>query len=101
MDIVILNRGLMTSTTPELAHPNKSHPPHAGGAALFPLVLYRPYTFLGWAGPVWVFLHHTSVKAFDPPTYDLTCSRPNTRRIFSGIRLRTWNPPAQSRDIDK
>ncbi|GBN67265.1 hypothetical protein AVEN_146049-1 [Araneus ventricosus] len=25
-----------------------------------------------------------------PPTYDLTCSRPNTRRIFSGIGFRTW-----------
>ncbi|GBN61042.1 hypothetical protein AVEN_131408-1 [Araneus ventricosus] len=32
------------------------------------------------------------------PTYDLTCSRPNTRRIFSRIWFRTWSPPAsQSR----
>ncbi|GBO34672.1 hypothetical protein AVEN_136780-1 [Araneus ventricosus] len=27
-----------------------------------------------------------------PPTYDLTCNRPHTRRIFSGIVFRTWNP---------
>ncbi|GBM86257.1 hypothetical protein AVEN_264508-1 [Araneus ventricosus] len=26
--------------------------------------------------------------------YDLTCNRPHTRRIFSGIGSRTWNPPA-------
>ncbi|GBM07014.1 hypothetical protein AVEN_63460-1 [Araneus ventricosus] len=26
-------------------------------------------------------------------TYDLTCNRPNTRRIFSEIRFRTWKPP--------
>ncbi|GBN45487.1 hypothetical protein AVEN_20430-1 [Araneus ventricosus] len=28
------------------------------------------------------------------PTYDLTCNRPHTRRIFSGIWFRTWSPPA-------
>ncbi|GBN27063.1 hypothetical protein AVEN_253971-1 [Araneus ventricosus] len=27
-------------------------------------------------------------------TYDLTCNRPHTRRIFSGIGFRAWNPPA-------
>ncbi|GBM00179.1 hypothetical protein AVEN_58992-1, partial [Araneus ventricosus] len=27
-------------------------------------------------------------------TYDLTCNRPHTRRFFSGIGSRTWNPPA-------
>ncbi|GBL78136.1 hypothetical protein AVEN_143420-1 [Araneus ventricosus] len=32
-------------------------------------------------------------------TYDLACNRPHTRRIFSGSRFRTWNPPAQSRDL--
>ncbi|GBM22947.1 hypothetical protein AVEN_172300-1 [Araneus ventricosus] len=26
-------------------------------------------------------------------TYDLACNRPHTRRIFSGIGFRTWNPP--------
>ncbi|GBM98301.1 hypothetical protein AVEN_217698-1 [Araneus ventricosus] len=30
-------------------------------------------------------------------TYDLTCNRPHTRRIFSGIGSRTWNPPASTR----
>ncbi|GBM46717.1 hypothetical protein AVEN_48366-1, partial [Araneus ventricosus] len=30
-----------------LIAPNKSRHPHAGGAALSPLVLYRPYTLLG------------------------------------------------------
>ncbi|GBO37710.1 hypothetical protein AVEN_15254-1 [Araneus ventricosus] len=27
-------------------------------------------------------------------TYDLACNRPHTRRIFSGIGFRAWNPPA-------
>ncbi|GBL77722.1 hypothetical protein AVEN_152940-1 [Araneus ventricosus] len=27
-------------------------------------------------------------------TYDLACSRPHTRRIFSGIAFRAWNSPA-------
>ncbi|GBL96774.1 hypothetical protein AVEN_118919-1 [Araneus ventricosus] len=26
--------------------------------------------------------------------YDLACKRLHTRRIFSGIGFRTWNPPA-------
>ncbi|GBM18164.1 hypothetical protein AVEN_151707-1 [Araneus ventricosus] len=26
--------------------------------------------------------------------YDLACNRPHTRRIFSGIGVRSWNPPA-------
>ncbi|GBM55679.1 hypothetical protein AVEN_188301-1 [Araneus ventricosus] len=34
---------------------------------------------------------------FSPPTYDLACSRPNTRRIFSGFRFRTWNLKAPER----
>ncbi|GBL87660.1 hypothetical protein AVEN_81292-1 [Araneus ventricosus] len=29
-----------------------------------------------------------------PPTFDLTCNRPNTRRIFIGIGCRSWNSPA-------
>ncbi|GBN74366.1 hypothetical protein AVEN_111400-1, partial [Araneus ventricosus] len=33
--------------------------------------------------------------AFCLPKYDLTCNRPNTRRIFSGIGFRTRSPPAQ------
>ncbi|GBL80391.1 hypothetical protein AVEN_92295-1 [Araneus ventricosus] len=27
-----------------------------------------------------------------PSTYDLACKSPNTRRTFSGIGFRTWNP---------
>ncbi|GBM73257.1 hypothetical protein AVEN_158617-1 [Araneus ventricosus] len=46
--------------------PNKSRPPHAGGAAVSPLVLYRPYTLLGLVGPVWVFLHHTYGRTLYP-----------------------------------
>ncbi|GBN06909.1 hypothetical protein AVEN_201378-1 [Araneus ventricosus] len=29
-------------------------------------------------------------------THDLACNRPHTRRIFSGIGSRTWNPPDYS-----
>ncbi|GBL75238.1 hypothetical protein AVEN_194470-1 [Araneus ventricosus] len=35
-------------------------------------------------------------KDVRPLTYDLTCNRPNTRRISSGIRFRTWDPPGYS-----
>ncbi|GBN33999.1 hypothetical protein AVEN_143996-1, partial [Araneus ventricosus] len=27
-----------------------------------------------------------------PPTYDLTCNRPNTQCIYSGIGFRAWTP---------
>ncbi|GBM14183.1 hypothetical protein AVEN_61000-1 [Araneus ventricosus] len=38
----------MTRTTPELAYPSSNFlTPHAGGAALSPVVLSRPYTLLG------------------------------------------------------
>ncbi|GBN71404.1 hypothetical protein AVEN_90135-1 [Araneus ventricosus] len=62
-DLVILNHGQMTRTTPELApfSPNFHATPTGGRLAT---------------------------------TYDLTCNRPHTRRIFSGIGSRTWNPPA-------
>ncbi|GBN46333.1 hypothetical protein AVEN_105993-1 [Araneus ventricosus] len=33
-------------------------------------------------------------RTFDLLTYDSTCNRPKTRRVFSGIGFRTWNPPA-------
>ncbi|GBM40258.1 hypothetical protein AVEN_201152-1 [Araneus ventricosus] len=33
------------------------------------------------------------------PTYDLSCNRPNTRRIFGGIGFRTWNTPALNPDL--
>ncbi|GBL84706.1 hypothetical protein AVEN_191151-1 [Araneus ventricosus] len=31
-------------------------------------------------------------------TYDIACSRPHTRRIFSEIGFRAWSPLAHSRD---
>ncbi|GBN08030.1 hypothetical protein AVEN_266337-1 [Araneus ventricosus] len=42
-----------------------------------------------------------NVNATDiwPLTYDLTCNRPNTRRIFSGTVFRTCNPPPKRRDL--
>ncbi|GBL56692.1 hypothetical protein AVEN_229565-1 [Araneus ventricosus] len=33
------------------------------------------------------------------PTYDLTCNRPNTKRIFSGIGFRTWNPDTEAETL--
>ncbi|GBM11222.1 hypothetical protein AVEN_267799-1 [Araneus ventricosus] len=38
--------------------------------------------------------HSTPTGGRLTTTYDLTCNRPHTRRIFSGIGFRTWNPPA-------
>ncbi|GBN12572.1 hypothetical protein AVEN_21969-1 [Araneus ventricosus] len=38
--------------------------------------------------------HATPTRGRLAPTYDLACNRPHTRRIFSGIGFRTWNPPA-------
>ncbi|GBM00423.1 hypothetical protein AVEN_179232-1 [Araneus ventricosus] len=35
----------------------------------------------------------TPTEGHLPRTYDLTCNRPNTRRIFSEIGFRSWNPP--------
>ncbi|GBM43729.1 hypothetical protein AVEN_178000-1, partial [Araneus ventricosus] len=47
-----------------------------------------------WAAiPLSNLPHHS--KARLASTYDLTCNRSDTRRIFSGIRFRAWNPPAQ------
>ncbi|GBN61250.1 hypothetical protein AVEN_128969-1 [Araneus ventricosus] len=61
-DLVILNHGQMTRTTPELA-------------------------------PTFPNFHATPTGGRMATTYDLTCNRPHTRRIFSGIGFRTWNPP--------
>ncbi|GBM88275.1 hypothetical protein AVEN_179761-1 [Araneus ventricosus] len=61
--------------------PNKSRPPHAGGALpAGPL----PALHSSWVG-------RASVGIFT--TLDLTCIRPNTRWTFSGIRFRTWTSP--------
>ncbi|GBN63813.1 hypothetical protein AVEN_190365-1 [Araneus ventricosus] len=62
-DLVILNLGQMTRTTPELAPPSPN-------------------------------FHATPTGGRLTTTFDLTCNRPHTRRIFSGIGSRTWNPPA-------
>ncbi|GBM74257.1 hypothetical protein AVEN_28866-1 [Araneus ventricosus] len=71
--------------------PNKSRPPHAGGAALFPLVLYRPCTFLGSPGQCEYFCA-TLAGGRLATAYDLACSRPHARRIFGGIGFRTGDP---------
>ncbi|GBN45271.1 hypothetical protein AVEN_149341-1 [Araneus ventricosus] len=39
-------------------------------------------------------IHATSTGGRLATTYDLSCDRPHTRRIFGGIGFRTWNPPA-------
>ncbi|GBO06775.1 hypothetical protein AVEN_43932-1 [Araneus ventricosus] len=38
--------------------------------------------------------HATPTGGCLATTYDLAWSMPHTRRIFSGIGFRTWNPPA-------
>ncbi|GBM09915.1 hypothetical protein AVEN_86803-1 [Araneus ventricosus] len=63
-DLVILNRGQMTRTTPELAPPLSPN------------------------------FHATPTGGRLATTYDLTCNRPHTRRNFGGIGFRTWNSPA-------
>ncbi|GBM51755.1 hypothetical protein AVEN_175320-1 [Araneus ventricosus] len=37
--------------------------------------------------------HATPMGGRLTTTYDLTCNRPHTRQIFSGIGFRTWSPP--------
>ncbi|GBM01250.1 hypothetical protein AVEN_170309-1 [Araneus ventricosus] len=71
--------------------PNKSRPPHAGGALpAGPLPALHPF----WVGraSVGIFAPHQREDVL-PLTYDLTCIRPNTRRISSGIGFRGWNHP--------
>ncbi|GBM07860.1 hypothetical protein AVEN_96481-1 [Araneus ventricosus] len=62
-NLVILNLGRKTRTTPKLDPPSPN-------------------------------FRTTLAKGRFTPTYDLTCNRPNTRRIFNGIEFRTWSPPA-------
>ncbi|GBM50432.1 hypothetical protein AVEN_53010-1 [Araneus ventricosus] len=64
MTVKGLNRGQMTKTTPELA-----------------------------PAPSPNFCNIPEGRRLDS-AYALTCKRPHTRRIFSGIGLRTWNPLA-------
>ncbi|GBM19938.1 hypothetical protein AVEN_164886-1 [Araneus ventricosus] len=72
--------------------PNKSRPPHAGGGLpTGPLPALHPF----WVGRASVGIFYaTPTGGRLATTYDLTCHRPNTRRIFSGIGFRAWNPPA-------
>ncbi|GBM50111.1 hypothetical protein AVEN_185497-1 [Araneus ventricosus] len=44
--------------------------------------------------PLFPNFHATPTGGRLTTTYDLTCSRPHTRRIFSGIGFRAWSPPA-------
>ncbi|GBM46773.1 hypothetical protein AVEN_6054-1 [Araneus ventricosus] len=62
MDLVFLNRGQMTRTTPVMASPSPN-------------------------------FRATPMGGHLATTYDLTCNRPHTRRIFSGIGFRTCDPP--------
>ncbi|GBM76432.1 hypothetical protein AVEN_2083-1 [Araneus ventricosus] len=80
MDLVILNLGQMTMTTPELAPPL-----HWSSTGLTP--------FLGRPGQCGYF-YATPTGGRLTTTYDLMCNRPHTRRIFRGIGFRIWNPPA-------
>ncbi|GBO28815.1 hypothetical protein AVEN_24436-1 [Araneus ventricosus] len=72
---------------------NKSRPPHASGAAnpAGPLSALHPSRG-GWAS-VGIVAPHQREDVWSSPTYDLTCNRPNTRRIFSGIGFGTLPVP--------
>ncbi|GBL85637.1 hypothetical protein AVEN_193104-1 [Araneus ventricosus] len=76
MGLVMLNRGQMMRTTPQLA----------------------PLSKLPRGVDV---VHHTSENTY-PPTSDLTCNRPNTRRIFSEIRFEpgTHRPRSLTLSLD-
>ncbi|GBM06323.1 hypothetical protein AVEN_121369-1 [Araneus ventricosus] len=47
-----------------------------------------------WAGSSSPSFHATPAGGRLATTYDLACNRPHTRRIFSAIGFRIWNPPA-------
>ncbi|GBM90481.1 hypothetical protein AVEN_51883-1, partial [Araneus ventricosus] len=71
--------------------PNKSRPPHGGGGLpTGPLPALHPF----WVGraSVGIFIQYQREGVW-PPTNDLACSRPNIRRIFSGI----WFEPGTLR----
>ncbi|GBN72698.1 hypothetical protein AVEN_122007-1, partial [Araneus ventricosus] len=84
---VNLKSAQLTRTTPELAPPPlQTSAPHQ--------LLPRP--FLWTLNPMGESMDVGTTPAGErlAPTYDLTCNRPNTRRIFSGIGFRTWSHPA-------
>ncbi|GBO14650.1 hypothetical protein AVEN_111432-1 [Araneus ventricosus] len=88
----------MTRAIPELAHPLQTSAPHQcfhaiphhTNASTSILVNSKPHGRVGGRG---LWAPH-QMEDVCPPTSDLTCNRPNTRRIFSGIGFPTWNPPA-------
>ncbi|GBM49956.1 hypothetical protein AVEN_44656-1 [Araneus ventricosus] len=45
------------------------------------------------------YFHGTPRGGRSATTYNLTCNRPHTRRIFSGIGFRIWNLRPQSQDL--
>ncbi|GBN50330.1 hypothetical protein AVEN_262035-1 [Araneus ventricosus] len=84
MDLVIMNRGHMTKTTPKLAPPVK--------LSRWFLPNFIPY--IGQVGPVWVSPHHTSEMTFGLLRVIQRATGLHTRWIFGGIEFQTWNPPA-------
>ncbi|GBM72521.1 hypothetical protein AVEN_45592-1 [Araneus ventricosus] len=89
----------MTRTTPELEHPSPNFRSWwSGSLPAGPLLALHPF----WVGraSVGIFAPYQREDVW-PPTYDLTCNRPNTRRILT-VHIDTahdinWvsNPPAQ------
>ncbi|GBM20417.1 hypothetical protein AVEN_188188-1 [Araneus ventricosus] len=75
----------MTRTTPELAPPLQTSTPCWSSTGLAPFLGGPGQCRYSYAAPTGGRLAITT---------DLTYNRPHTRRIFSGIRFRTWNPSA-------
>ncbi|GBM42649.1 hypothetical protein AVEN_221761-1 [Araneus ventricosus] len=72
--------------------PNKPLPSHAGRAALSRWSSTGLAPFLGKPGQCGYFYAIPTGERL-ATTYDLACSMLHTRRIYSGIRFRAWNPP--------
>ncbi|GBN89212.1 hypothetical protein AVEN_72584-1 [Araneus ventricosus] len=89
----------MTRMTPELARPSPNFPPTPTGGRLATTYDFRVHSGTpGWVGRCYFFRTLTTEKVTSPnPTGGtridpLACNRPHTRRIFSGIGLRTYDP---------
>ncbi|GFX84121.1 hypothetical protein TNCV_4859291 [Trichonephila clavipes] len=109
MDLVILNHGQVTRTTPELASSFRTST-HTNGKTLNSTDLTRIsllYTvglrwrhdpprlrdyehWLPW--PPYLSYHTLPTEGLQPST-DLTYTSPSTRRAFSGSRARTLDTP--------
>ncbi|GBO46243.1 hypothetical protein AVEN_35685-1 [Araneus ventricosus] len=94
----------MRSMTPELVPPSPNfHATPAGGrlAAIVGLFWGGSRNFEQraddeddtWASAPSPSFHATPAGERLAAKYDLACSRPHTRRIFSGIGFRAWNSP--------